>query len=109
MKQTLHIKVLGRIWEGRIWEGFMAATEIDLSLGKGPLQADIEPTVDEIENYLTSHTGDFQSIKDWQCYMTTDTWLDSNTRRIEHSVVKGWDNINNEREYSDCMKGVYSE
>jgi hypothetical protein len=88
MKFTIErnwIEVIGRIWMPPV----ICAQHIDLS--SYDIKNIGEATRENVENWLGSHTGDFQSIKDF------------------HAVVGEtdipWNDEDSEFTYQDCMYG----
>lgn len=86
MKFTIErnwIEVIGRIW----MPATICAQRIDL--GKYEMDNIGEPTRENVMNWLGSHAGDFQSIKDFHA--------------IIGDVEIPWENEESECVYSDSM------
>ncbi len=77
------ISVIGRIWMPAV----MCAQRIDLT--SYDLENIGEPTRENAEQWLTTHTGDFQSVKDFSATIG-ETVLD-------------WSDPDSENVYIDCM------
>ena len=96
---TLHISILGGIW----WPmGLQCSLEKKIQLGKGPFQVDIEPTFDDVEDWIMSNSGDFSSVDDWNCEMEVTTWKE-NKHITEYSTLKDWNNEDLEMAYFDTI------
>jgi hypothetical protein len=96
---TLRISVLGKIW----WPmGLVCSLEKTIKLGKNPFQVDINPTVDEVEDWLMTNTGDFSEVMDWDCQMESTTW-EGNKRITEFTELKPWNDEEMEYTYLDTI------
>jgi hypothetical protein len=104
VRRNLKIRLLGYIW----MPSCIAVQDKWIELGNKAFQVDIEPTIDEIENYIGSHSGDFQIIKDWWCELTVTEYVSPNKRVTEDILIKDWNNEDNDNEYWD-NKGEYDE
>lgn len=86
MKITLErnwIEVIGRIWLPPV----MCAQRIDLSAYD--LENIGEPTRENVDQWLSTHTGDFQSVKDFYA--------------VIGETVIDWEDPESECVYTDCM------
>lgn len=87
---------------GKGWYGQTLATEMTVKIGNGPFLTNIQPTKDDIEDYLTSHTGDFKSITDWAAvayHQERKTGITTTT----DETVKEWDSEDDDCTFLDCM------
>jgi len=62
---------------------------MEYTLSKYDLENIGEPTRDNVEDWLGSHSGDFQDIRDFRASIG--------------DVEIGWDSEESELQYSDCM------
>ena len=99
----IDISVLGKGWYGQT-----LATNMTVKTGNGPWLVDIQPTKDDVEDYITSHTGDFMSITDWAAIASIQE-RKNRTTTITDETVKEWDSEDNECTFVDCMYPSYDE
>jgi len=96
----LHIIVLGKIW----WPmGAVCSQEKSIQLGDKPFQVHINPTFDEVENWVMSNSGDFSEIVDWNCEMEIIQWESAKKRTHTYETLKAWDSEESEYAYLDTI------
>ena len=82
---------------GNLWMGGLAATTITMSAYDVENARDDEGKItrDSVEQWLTSHSGDFQSVKDFSASIEDG----------DQTIDIPWSSEEAECDYSDCMFG----
>lgn len=114
MKIDYHVQILGRLWMPRC----KAATVINLTKHNwSVIDTDFEHlTLDEIEHYVMTHSGDFSEIIDYTVEKTEihsptveryeDGWIETH-HRSRDTRMKWWENDEREMEFQDTMYPIY--
>lgn len=101
-KQTIDLEYYGSIWQ----PGLTCANFQTIEVGKGPFEVDIELTSDAIEDWLLSHTGDYDQITDWSAHLVTTSYVDGKTVTTE-TQIKDWVSEDSELVFLSCFQHTY--
>jgi hypothetical protein len=115
MKVEYYVQILGRLWMPQ------CKAAMDMKITKHNWQVidtDFNNlTLNEIEHYVITHSGDFSEIIDftvdkWEEEDHPKTWIDEDgwleiTHRNRMTHMKKWENEDSAMEFNDAISPVY--
>ena len=109
-----HISVVGKMWMPTA----TAAMEVDINKRDwNVIDTDFDNlTLEELEHYMYTHTGDLSQITDYKIEKTIecrpktsvgdDGWLEV-THRSKHYVMRDWEDEDSPNILIDCLYPIY--